>query len=176
MKIRNCFCKTQLRITRLRKYPIDPKAYLGRCTENKTYTIYVLKIHRAESTQAQLTQGRLDSGADLTSGRVDTLPFVFMLKSHFLFGPYQLFKKSKKKDSESSYKAMSECQKIPVRSTGKLTVTTYTCRYGPVSLDLSVVVSKTTGPRDSPHRRGSGSGTGSLETVSRGPVSGPVAP
>ena len=33
MKIRNCFCKycTQLRITRLGKYPIDPKAYLGRC-------------------------------------------------------------------------------------------------------------------------------------------------
>ena len=29
-----------------------------------------------------------------------------------------------------------------------------------VSLDLSVVVSQTTGPRDIPHRRGSGSGTG----------------
>ena len=42
---------------------------------------------------------------------------------------------------------------------GKITVTTYTCRYGPVSLDLSVVVSQTTGPRDSPHRRGSGFGT-----------------
>ena len=28
MKIRNCFCK--LRITRLRKYPIDPKAYVER--------------------------------------------------------------------------------------------------------------------------------------------------
>ena len=40
-----------------------------------------------------------------------------MLKSRFLLGPYQLFKKDKKKDSESSYKAMSECQKIPVRST-----------------------------------------------------------
>ena len=26
------FASTQLRITRLRKYPIDPKAYLGRCT------------------------------------------------------------------------------------------------------------------------------------------------
>ena len=38
------------------------------------------------------------------------------------------------------------------------------------SLDLSVVVSQTTGPRDSPHRRGSGSGTGPLESVSRGPV------
>ena len=25
------FASTQLRITRLRKYPIDPKAYLGRC-------------------------------------------------------------------------------------------------------------------------------------------------
>ena len=53
---------------------------------------------------------------------------------------------------------------------GKITVTTYTCRYGPVSLDLSVVVSQTTGPRDSPHRRGSVSGTGPLESVSRGPV------
>ena len=29
MKIRNVFASTQLRITRLRKYPIDPKAYLG---------------------------------------------------------------------------------------------------------------------------------------------------
>ena len=56
---------------------------------------------------------------------------------------------------------------------GKITVTTYTCRYGPVSLDLSVVVSQTTGPRDSPHRRGSGSGTGPLESVSRGPVPDP---
>ena len=31
MKICNCFASTQFRITRLRKYPIDPKAYLGRC-------------------------------------------------------------------------------------------------------------------------------------------------
>ena len=30
MKIRNVFASAQLRITRLRKYPIDPKAYLGR--------------------------------------------------------------------------------------------------------------------------------------------------
>ena len=30
IKIRNCFASTQSRITRLRKYPIDPKAYLGR--------------------------------------------------------------------------------------------------------------------------------------------------
>ena len=51
--------------------------------------------------------------------------------------------------------------------------TTYTYRYGPVSLDLSVVVSQTTGPRDSPHRRGSVSGTGPLESVSRGPVPDP---
>ena len=56
---------------------------------------------------------------------------------------------------------------------GKITVTTYTCRYGPVSLDLSVVVSQTTGPRDSPHRRGSESGTGPLESVCRGPVPDP---
>ena len=55
----------------------------------------------------------------------------------------------------------------------KLTVTTYMCRYGPVFLDLSVVVSQSTGPRDSPHRRGSGSGTGPLESVSRGPVPDP---
>ena len=46
------------------------------CTENKSYTIYVLKIHRAELTQAELTQGRVDSGADLTSGRVDPLPMT----------------------------------------------------------------------------------------------------
>ena len=52
----------------------------------------------------------------------------------------------------------------------KITVTTYMCRYGPVSLDLSVVVSQTTGPRDIPHRRGSVSGTGPVESVSRGPV------
>ena len=26
------FASTQLRIARLRKYPIDPKAYLGRCS------------------------------------------------------------------------------------------------------------------------------------------------
>ena len=45
--------------------------------------------------------------------------------------------------------------------------------YGPVSLDLSVVVSQTTGPRDSPHRRGSVSGTGPLDTDSRGPVPDP---
>ena len=52
---------------------------------------------------------------------------------------------------------------------GKITVTTYTCRYDPVSLDLSV----TTGPRDSPHRRGSVSCTGPLESVSRGPLPNP---
>ena len=56
---------------------------------------------------------------------------------------------------------------------GKITVTTYTCRYGLVSLDSSVVVSQTTGPRDSPHRRGSGSGAGPLESMSRGPVPAP---
>ena len=32
------------------------------------------KLHQAELTQAELTQGRLDSRADLTSGRVDPLP------------------------------------------------------------------------------------------------------
>ena len=45
--------------------------------------------------------------------------------------------------------------------------------YGPVSLGLSVVVLQYTGPRDIPHRRGSGSGTGPLEQVSRGPVPDP---
>ena len=45
--------------------------------------------------------------------------------------------------------------------------------YGPVSLGLSVVVSQTTGSRDIPHRRGSGSGTGPLEWVARGPVPDP---
>ena len=34
------------------------------------------------------------------------------------------------------------------------------CRYGIAILDLSAVVSQTTGPGDIPHRRGSGSGTG----------------
>ena len=29
MKVRNVFASTQLRINRSRKYPIDPKAYLG---------------------------------------------------------------------------------------------------------------------------------------------------
>ena len=33
------FASTQLRITRLRKYPIDPKAYLGRW---KKHTVSVL--------------------------------------------------------------------------------------------------------------------------------------
>ena len=45
--------------------------------------------------------------------------------------------------------------------------------YGPVSLGLSVVVSQTTGPRDIPHRQGSGSGTQPLKLVSRGPVPDP---
>ena len=49
-------------------------------TKNKTYTIYVLKIHRAKLTQAKLTQGRVDSGANLTSGRVDPLPMGRVLK------------------------------------------------------------------------------------------------
>ena len=44
---------------------------------------------------------------------------------------------------------------------------------GPVSLGLSVVVSQYTGPRDNPQRRASGSGTGPLERVSRGPVPDP---
>ena len=44
---------------------------------------------------------------------------------------------------------------------GKITVTTYTCRYGPVSLDLSVVVSQTTDPETV------------LIGVARGPVPDP---
>ena len=40
----------------------------------------------------------------------------------------------------------------------------------PVSLDLSVAVSQTTGPGDIPHRRGSVSGTGPLAPQSRGTV------
>ena len=32
MKIRNCFCKYAIEDIRLRKYPIDPKAYLGPCS------------------------------------------------------------------------------------------------------------------------------------------------
>ena len=38
-----------------------------------------------------------------------------MLKSHFLLGPYQLFKKDKKEDSESSYKVKSTAV-VPVVS------------------------------------------------------------
>ena len=38
-----------------------------------------------------------------------------------------------------------------------------TCMYGAVSLGMSVAFSQTTGPRDIPHRRGSGSGSGPLE-------------
>ena len=83
-----------------------------------------------------------------------------------------MFEKRKKKDSESSYKAMSECQKIPVRSTAVVPVVSLFERYGPV-LDLAVVISQTTRPRDSPHKRGSESGTGPLESVSRGPVTDP---
>ena len=43
----------------------------------------------------------------------------------------------------------------------------------PVSLDISVVVSQTTGPRDIPNRRGSVSGTGPLAPQPRGPVPDP---
>ena len=56
---------------------------------------------------------------------------------------------------------------------GKITVRTYTCRYGPVSLDMSVVVSQTTGPRDIPNKRGSVSGTGPLAPQPRGPIPDP---
>ena len=35
------FASTQLRITKLRKYPIDPKAYLGRCYK-WTHTLNIL--------------------------------------------------------------------------------------------------------------------------------------
>ena len=37
----------------------------------------------------------------------------------------------------------------------------------PISLDFSVVVSQTTGPRDIPHRRGSESGTGPGDSAIR---------
>ena len=40
----------------------------------------ILMIHRAELTQAELTQGRVDSGAELTSGRVDPLPLATRFK------------------------------------------------------------------------------------------------
>ena len=56
---------------------------------------------------------------------------------------------------------------------GKKTVSKYTCRCGPVSLDVSVVVSQTTVPRDILHRPGSVSGTGTLAPQSRGPVPDP---
>ena len=37
-----------------------------------------------------------------------------------------------------------------------IAVTTYTCRYGPVSLDLSVIALQPTVPRDIPQRGDSG--------------------
>ena len=49
----------------------NPKAYI---IYMYMYVTAALKMHWAELTQAELTQGRLDSGADLTSGRVDPLP------------------------------------------------------------------------------------------------------
>ena len=60
MKICNVFASTQLRITRLRKYPIDPKAYLGRCaslaiilcSEHKTKVS--IRLHRCEGWSASL--------------------------------------------------------------------------------------------------------------------------
>ena len=36
-------------------------------------TNHIHTINQAEVTRAELTQGRVDSGADLTSGRVDPL-------------------------------------------------------------------------------------------------------
>ena len=39
-------------------------------------SVNALKIHRAELTQAELTQVRVDFEADLTSGRVDPLPIA----------------------------------------------------------------------------------------------------
>ena len=53
-----------------------------------------------------------------------------------------------------------EEQNVVYQVDSKITVNTCMCRYGPVSLDLSVVVSQTKGPQDIPHRRGLGSGTG----------------
>ena len=42
----------------------------------KKHNIYHIRSENTpgELTQAELTQGRLDSGADLTPGRVDPLP------------------------------------------------------------------------------------------------------
>ena len=41
MKIHNCFSSKQLRITRLHKYPMDPKAYLGRWVPFRVFAINV---------------------------------------------------------------------------------------------------------------------------------------
>ena len=44
--------------------------------QNKPYIIYEAEcseITPSQVTQAEMTQGRVDSGADLTSGRVDLL-------------------------------------------------------------------------------------------------------
>ena len=100
------------------------------------------------------------------------IPAVLVI--HFMWGYVILLRVCKnhihtlRMEAEKFLKNWIQCRKGL-----KIFVITYTCRYGPVSLDLSVVVSQTTGPRDSPHRRGSGSGTGPLESVSRGPVPDP---
>ena len=44
-----------------------------------------LKIHWVELTQAELTQGRVDSMADLTSGRVDPLPIQDLYTNTYTF-------------------------------------------------------------------------------------------
>ena len=45
------FASTQLRITRLRKYPIDPKAYLGRCKSLKDISIFSSGDHFVSCVQ-----------------------------------------------------------------------------------------------------------------------------
>ena len=55
--------------------------------QNSNHNCECSKNTRAQLTQADLTQGRVDSGADLTSGRVDPLQYTSLLKQYFGWGP-----------------------------------------------------------------------------------------
>ena len=57
------------------------------CT-NIYMSLSALKIHQAELTQAELTQGWVDSGADLTSGRVDPLPVALASLGNTFYPQY----------------------------------------------------------------------------------------
>ena len=57
MKIRNCFASAQLRITSLRKYPNDPKAYLGRWICTMDYPKFIVSNQKEESNIQRVNLG-----------------------------------------------------------------------------------------------------------------------